>query len=147
MAKLKIDKKILFLLCLIGLILYIYRGVLITISIENNMTKNIILMYTNQTIHINTLEKFREISIRIRPKRETSIRLKYEIENKGCFRVDVDTYIEYGYVGESDIIILNNGNIDYRDKIYFTFLDPLLSPRAWRHKVIKSEKISCSMNK
>jgi len=141
---LKVSKKILFLLLVIGFTIYLYRGILISISNGSKDTiTNIVLMYTNQIVDMQNIEQYKAIDIRIRPRRETSIKLKYKIENIGCFKVDLDVYISNSMVGESDIIILDNGNIDYRDRIYLTAFDSLRFLTSWRHKLVNSKKISC----
>lgn len=127
--------------------MFMYRGVLVSISVDgNNYVEDIVLYYTNKKIKMNNLKRYQEIDTRIRPTGESTIGLKYKIVNVGCFRVDVDTYIEPGWVGNADIAILENGNISYRDKMYFTFIDPFISQRSWRRKLVASEKISCESN-
>lgn len=146
MDKLRISKKILFLFFIIGFFIYVYRGVLVSISngSKHGIT-NIVLMHTNQIVNMENIKQYRAIDMRIRPRRETSIKLKYKIENVGCFRVDLDVYISNSMVGELDIIILDNGNIDYRDRMYLTFFNSFRFLTSWRHKIVKSEKIACRM--
>jgi len=144
MAKLKISKKILFILFLIFTLWYIYRGV--TVSISNNtnqIIKNIELQYSKQKDYLDDIEIFRAKVKRIRVKKETSLQLFYEIEHKGCFRVDVDTYIEPGFVGQIHIMITDNKRIDYRERIYLTFFQPLFYLKSWRQKILYSKKVFC----
>jgi hypothetical protein len=135
---------VLFLFFIIGFFLYLYRGVLVSISNGSKHTiTNIVLSYANQIVDMKNVEQYRAIDIRIRPRRETNIELEYKIDNIGCFKVDLDVYISNSMVGKSDIIILDNGDIDYRDRIYLTAFDSLRFLTSWRHKIVNSKKISC----
>jgi len=144
-ARLEISKKKLFLLFLIVYLLYILRGVNVSISNDSHSEiKDITLIYADKRIFLGDLENYRELNNRIiKPNREANIRLKYRIEKLGCFIANIDTYIENDYVGESNIVFLKNGNIAYFEKIYTSVVSELLRPKGWNYKIVNSKKILC----
>jgi len=138
-------KRILPLLFLVLLVLYSHKGILVTIgNLSKSNIKNITLSYDGGEKSINNyLKEYNEVNVRIRPNGETGIKLKYEIEDIGCFNVDINAYIEYEYTGKVDILIMGNGNIDYRYKIYLFFLDEWILTKAWSHATVTPQKILC----
>jgi len=144
-AGLEISKKELFLLFLIVCLLYILRGVNVNISNDSHSEiKDIYLIYAEKKIFLGDLENYRELNSRIiKPSREANIHLQYRIEKLGCFIANIDTYIENDYIGDSNIIFLENGNIAYFEKIYTSVVSELLRPKGWGYKIINSKKILC----
>lgn len=145
MARLEISKKKLFLLFLIVSLVYIFRGINVNISNDSHSKiKDITLIYADKKIFLGDLKNHRELNSRIiKPSREANIHLKYRIEELGCFITNIDTYIENDYVGDSNIIFLENGNIAYFEKIYTSVISELLRPKGWGYKIINSKKILC----